>query len=632
MLKSTLKALRPLLPLVPAILLYGHLVNTLNFYQDDAYISFRYVANYLNGDGLVFNIGERVEGYTNFGWIIYLIGWGLIGLNYIVAAKVTGIVFGAALIILTYLTAQLVFGEKRKLLAIGASYLVAANWSLAYWAPAGLETAAFALCAALALFWYLKGSWLLILPLMYAALLRPDGAVIAGLLITIEFLRKKQLPRFTLTASALAAICVLPHVWFKLTYYGTLLPNSFYAKTGFDVNQLSSGLQYAGEFMAHYGFYGAALLVPLFWWRKLTFAGAVIWVFTSGFTLYIILIGGDVLKVHRFFLPLFGTSAILLVLSLEMALKRFPERIKTAVSVVALAALVAATFILPQSVVKNFNFRERNLTKKMSDKAQLMKMSDPTNFSVALTTIGRFSYELIGHDIIDMLGLTDSTIARHPSGTVKGMHSSWREQKHNAAYVLKRKPDYIIFSTGLKPSAPAEKELLLYPRFLQSYRTVGWVIPVPSAPGGGIMVSVYKKMRAHEGEIAPVYPLEYVENYKIGLEIQSRGRHAEAIRYFERALEISPRPYYLNLLYQKAFSHLRYNERKIARELLHSIIEQDSLVFEAHRDLYSITMLGGDTVRAKIHKKWLLKLVPWYFPRLDSLTKIKQTQLEDFNK
>lgn len=252
MLKSNFKTI---LALLPALFLFYYLVKSLSFYQDDAYISFRYVANYLNGDGLVFNIGERVEGYTNFGWIIYLISCGLVGVNYIAAAKITGIFFGAALITVTYFTAGLVFGEKRKLLAIGAAYLVAANWSLAYWAPAGLETAAFALCAALALFLYLKGSWLLVLPLMFSALLRPDGAVIAGLLIAIEFLKKKQLPRFTLTASALAAICVLPHVWFKITYYGTLLPNSFYAKTGFDVDQLSSGLQYTGEFLMHYGFY-----------------------------------------------------------------------------------------------------------------------------------------------------------------------------------------------------------------------------------------------------------------------------------------------------------------------------------------------------------------------------------------
>ena len=38
--------------------------------QDDAFISFRYAQNLVEGHGLVYNIGERVEGYTNFLWTI----------------------------------------------------------------------------------------------------------------------------------------------------------------------------------------------------------------------------------------------------------------------------------------------------------------------------------------------------------------------------------------------------------------------------------------------------------------------------------------------------------------------------------------------------------------------------------
>src|SRR5260221_4689119 len=36
--------------------------------QDDAYVSFRYARNFVRGDGLVYNVGEPVEGYTNFLW------------------------------------------------------------------------------------------------------------------------------------------------------------------------------------------------------------------------------------------------------------------------------------------------------------------------------------------------------------------------------------------------------------------------------------------------------------------------------------------------------------------------------------------------------------------------------------
>jgi hypothetical protein len=48
---------------------------------DDAYISFRYLDHFLAGDGLVWNVGERVEGYTNFLWIRLLAPLRLLGLT-----------------------------------------------------------------------------------------------------------------------------------------------------------------------------------------------------------------------------------------------------------------------------------------------------------------------------------------------------------------------------------------------------------------------------------------------------------------------------------------------------------------------------------------------------------------------
>lgn len=42
------------------------------YVQDDAYISLVYAQNWVDGYGLVFNAGERVEGYTNFLWTLLL--------------------------------------------------------------------------------------------------------------------------------------------------------------------------------------------------------------------------------------------------------------------------------------------------------------------------------------------------------------------------------------------------------------------------------------------------------------------------------------------------------------------------------------------------------------------------------
>jgi len=40
------------------------------FLCDDAFICFRYARNLIEGHGLVWNRGERVEGYTQLAWVL----------------------------------------------------------------------------------------------------------------------------------------------------------------------------------------------------------------------------------------------------------------------------------------------------------------------------------------------------------------------------------------------------------------------------------------------------------------------------------------------------------------------------------------------------------------------------------
>ena len=47
-------------------------LDCLNFTVDDSFISLRFAENWANGSGLVFNPGERVEGYSNFLWTLVL--------------------------------------------------------------------------------------------------------------------------------------------------------------------------------------------------------------------------------------------------------------------------------------------------------------------------------------------------------------------------------------------------------------------------------------------------------------------------------------------------------------------------------------------------------------------------------
>ena len=52
------------------VVLVAHAALYLGAMLDDAYIAFRYARQLAAGQGLVFNPGERVEGFTSFSWVL----------------------------------------------------------------------------------------------------------------------------------------------------------------------------------------------------------------------------------------------------------------------------------------------------------------------------------------------------------------------------------------------------------------------------------------------------------------------------------------------------------------------------------------------------------------------------------
>ena len=63
---------------------------SLAWVSDDAFISFRYAENWIAGHGLVFNVGERVEGYTNLLWTLAVGVCMRLGADPVAASEVAG--------------------------------------------------------------------------------------------------------------------------------------------------------------------------------------------------------------------------------------------------------------------------------------------------------------------------------------------------------------------------------------------------------------------------------------------------------------------------------------------------------------------------------------------------------------
>jgi arabinofuranosyltransferase len=609
----------PFLFLAPALAVYGYFADWLNFTQDDSYITYRYVANFLNGDGLVFNIGERVEGITNHGWAILQILVGVFDGDYIVFSRILGLLCGAGTIVMALAIARLLF-KKEDFAFLGlATLLVGCNMSLAYWAPAGLETACFAFIANIAIYLFLIRSRWLVLAMMWAVWIRPEGALLCGLLLITEAIVERRIPLYSLRHGLLAFVLSLPFVMFKLFYYGSLVPNPFHAKTNAHFDQIIQGAEYVGKFFAEYGFYGLGFVLCAIFFEKLESRARSLVIITTLYVAYIVVVGGDVLQVHRFFLPLMGASAIILALGLWAAFSWVSARTRMLVVVIAIVPAIWLTVTIPKKTVATYNDLEKSFTRKMDFMASRLLETDSRNFSLAVSTIGIIGYRLVGHTVIDIVGLTDSTIARYSEEPIAGMTSTWKERKHNTKYILSRAPDYIMFSTGMKPSAPAERALHLYPQFLTCYRSVGWFYN-PDPRTVGVVSQAFKRVRPIEGEIVPAYPVEYVEHYKKGLDYFVKQKDKEAIQEYNIALSLSPKPYFVSLIYQKAFSFFRLYQADSARALLETVLTQDSLVFEAHRDLYLFARLDNNYEKAKIHERWIKALVPWYWERIKATT------------
>ncbi len=259
--------LLPTLLLVAAVLALGLRFGACS--QDDAFISFRYAANLLEGQGLVFNPGERVEGYTNLSWTLLMAGLMALGVDPVLGSAALGLLCFSAVLPLTAALTQRAAAPGGALIAVAAAALVALDPWAVLESVEGLETALYTLLLTAAAWRILcenevqdsiptahLGSGLL---LSAAALTRPEAPMIAGLL-HLGLLAGAPNRGLQLRRSLWAALPVLLTLgaltaW-RLSYYGDPLPNTFYAKTG--GAPLARGLVYLG---AHARFHPALWLL-----------------------------------------------------------------------------------------------------------------------------------------------------------------------------------------------------------------------------------------------------------------------------------------------------------------------------------------------------------------------------------
>lgn len=276
------------------------------FIGDDAFISFRYARHLVDGHGLVWNVGERVEGYTNFLWVMLMAGVLAMGGEPVVWSQGLGIAAGSGVLLLVVHHGAGAYGWRSWLVWI-APGLLALHREFAAWCTGGLETQLFALlviAGLLRLFTELRrddrpraGSAVL---LGVAVLCRPDGAVFmfaAGLCLLVRVLarsaageRRAGWPSLVYW-SAVALALPLAHLGWRVGYYGEWLPNTFYAK----VNGAwwAQAVHFYRHFEADYHWAAFVLVLPLAITGPRAREHAILLVAVLAYGGYVAYVGGD---------------------------------------------------------------------------------------------------------------------------------------------------------------------------------------------------------------------------------------------------------------------------------------------------------------------------------------------------
>ncbi|HSG98822.1 MAG TPA: hypothetical protein VLB27_02160, partial [candidate division Zixibacteria bacterium] len=142
-------------------------------YVDDAYITLRFCRNWLAGHGVVWNIGERVEGYSNFLYLALTTAVGWFGVDIVAASRIVSLAAYIALFLFVVWWIGRATRRTRVSLTetVTLSLFALTLHPLLIWTVAGLEGALFVL-------------WLTVAVWLFAGALAGEGR---GTLIGVAF-------------------------------------------------------------------------------------------------------------------------------------------------------------------------------------------------------------------------------------------------------------------------------------------------------------------------------------------------------------------------------------------------------------------------------------------------------------
>ena len=412
---------------------------------DDAMISMRYAWNLAHGQGLVWNPGEHVEGYTNpLMTLVMSLCASLFGKSgAVLAVQAFGVFLTLANAYLVMRVAEHLFsgetGRQRGLFRVLAFLCGLSYYPLVYWTLMGMETGLLAVLLSSSVLFALRYAddsgpargLLVSVSLGLAFLTRPDAVVFALPVLAYAFFggRKAFAPSRLVVLLGPLALFVAAQEAFRWGYYGELVPNTYTLKvTGWPLlDRIENGMGFVWPFLTEVWVLLVLVIASLlfdFRKGKLLLAG----VFVAAL-LYQIWTGGDAWDFWRIPSP---TMPLMLVLAAReifrvvaavsdtegfrgyfarnpVAPRRDVLGLVSALTVLAVLCVVNFRF-LPEITMQRYAEDQELNEERMNVALALERFTEP-DATIGMFAAGTIPYYL-GRPAIDFLGKMDSRIAR----------------------------------------------------------------------------------------------------------------------------------------------------------------------------------------------------------------------------
>ncbi len=453
---------------------------------DDAMISMRYAKNLANGYGLVWNpAGERVEGYTNPLWTLYMAIFHLFPIaqsKISIFIQISGALFLIVNLFFVKKIADLI-SDGSTVVSLLAVFLTAFYLPLNNWSLQGMEVSVLTLIISISIWKTLQciklngfSIWLYIL-LGVGTLIRIDMAVpFLAILIFMLMADPKNRSKNLVWGLLVFIFFILIQTVFRIWYFGDILPNTYYLKmTGYPFFlRISRGLYVLLNFIYKLNWILFLLPFSILLFRRDKLILLLFWAFLTQI-MYSVYVGGDAWEWwgNRYLCIVMPVFFILFCCSLRKIgsslITKIGER-RSLIEKYAKYGFIAFVFIsLPNfnSIYDHCGLGEWLLinsplhvldNKTMVKKAFLLTKITNARAKIAVVWAGAIPY-FSDRYTIDLLGKNDKKIAsekmRVSSGLSKFIDFYPGHLKWNYSYSIgKLKPDVVVQLWGFKEAKP----------------------------------------------------------------------------------------------------------------------------------------------------------------------------------